>query len=50
MNEIENKLLELWELLKKIPNECKGENLDAHNNRVRFLHIRSTIHLLINDE
>lgn len=47
MNEIELKLLELEELLKTIPNECKGESNSM--NRRKYMKIKFTIHNLINE-
>ena len=43
MKEIELKLLELEELLKTIPLECKGVSNDAHFNRMRYMKVKSTI-------
>ena len=43
MKEIELKLLELEELLKTIPAECKGVSNDAHLNRMRYMKVKSTI-------
>ena len=47
MNEIENKLLELYNLLTPIPAECKGE--ENSKNRYRYMKIRSAISKLINE-
>ena len=49
MNEIEKKLLELWELLKEVPQECKGMEPSAYENRRRWMKIRSTVHELIGE-
>ncbi len=43
MKEIELKLLELGELLKTIPMECKGASNDAHINRMRYMKVKSVI-------
>ena len=50
MKEIEKKLLEIWELLGKIPDECKGPDRTATENRHRFLDIRSAIRKLIDKQ
>lgn len=50
MKEIENKLLELWELLGTIPEECKGPEKIASENRRRWMDIRLAIHGLIKDK
>lgn len=47
MNEIENKLLELYNMLTPIPQECKGEG--NTENRKRYMEIRYAISKLIND-
>ena len=47
MKEIELKLLELEELLKTIPAECKGASNDAHFNRMRYMKVKSTIRELL---
>ena len=47
MNEIEMKLLDLNELLKTIPNECKGEANSI--NRRKYMKIKFTINNLINE-
>lgn len=44
MNEIELKLVELEQLLKIVPPECKGNSPEAVINRHKFLKIGSTIH------
>ena len=50
MKEIENKLQELLVMLEQsIPNECKGESKEAHDNRVRFLQIRRAIRALFDE-
>ena len=50
MNEIENKLQELWEIIQitGIPEECKGQTREASENRRRWLKIRSNVCELIN--
>jgi len=48
MKEIENKLNELAELLKVIPQESKGTPRENIVNRHKFLLIRSAIDDLIN--
>lgn len=50
MNEIENKLNELWETIQNvgIPDECKGETKEASKNRWRYLKIRGNVAELIN--
>ena len=48
LKQIENKLLELWDLLQTIPEDCKGAENSA--NRHRFLKIRKSIHILIEEE
>lgn len=45
MKEIEMKILELNELLEKIPQECKGEK--NSENRRKWMLIRRTIHDLM---
>ena len=47
MFEIEMKLLELEELLRIIPQECKGNSPQASINRRKFVKITSTIHDLL---
>lgn len=48
MNEnIYNKILELWNLVKEVPQECKGNSEEASKNRRTWMHIRSTIHQLL---
>lgn len=50
MNEIYNKILELWNMIKEIPEECKGNSEEAHKNRSAWMHVRSIIHQLIKKE
>ena len=50
MNEIYDKLFELWELLKDVPQECKGDSPETSKNRREWLHIRSTVHQLIENK
>lgn len=50
MNEIYNKILELWDTVKEIPEECKGNSEEARKNRSAYMYIRSTIHQLIRKE
>ena len=45
MKEIEAKLLELNELLKTIPQECKG--MENSENRQKYIKIKFAIHELI---
>lgn len=45
MKEIEMKILELNELLEKIPQECKGEG--NSENRRKWMLIKRTIHDLM---
>lgn len=47
MNDIENKLIELWEMLHTIPNECKGTEKRARENMARWTEIRDAIKELI---
>lgn len=49
MVEIEQKLLELEELLRFVPNECKGNSPEAIINRHKFLKIGTTIHSLLDE-
>lgn len=49
MNDIENKLLELWYMLQTIPSDCKGEGR-ARENMNRWLDIRTAIHELIEEQ
>ena len=44
MTEIEQKLNELSELLKFVPQDCKGNSKEATLNRHKFLKIGSVIH------
>lgn len=46
MDEIELKLTELEQLLKFVPQECKGNSPKAIINRHKFLKIGSSIHEL----
>lgn len=48
--EVYQKLLELWELLKVVPEDCKGTSPEAYKNRREWMHIRTTIHQLIKEE
>lgn len=50
MNEIYNKILELWNMLKEVPEECKGNSEEAYKYRRAWMHVRSTIHQLIREE
>lgn len=51
MEEIENKLQELLVMLEQsVPNECRGESKEAHDNRGRFLQIRRAIRSLFDDK
>lgn len=50
MNELYNKILELWNIVKEIPEECKGDSEEARKNRSAYMHIRTTIHQLIRKE
>ena len=51
MKEIEKKLQELLVMLEQsVPNECKGESKEAHDNRIRFLRIRKAIRALVDDK
>lgn len=50
MNEMYNKILELWNMLKEVPEECKGNSEEASKNRRAWMHVRSTIHQLIKKE
>ena len=50
MNEIYHKILELWNIVKEMPEECKGNSEEAHKNRGAYMYIRSTIHQLIRKE
>lgn len=45
MEEIEEKLMELWDLLQTIPEDCKGEGNSV--NRYRYLKIKRAITDLI---
>ena len=47
MKEIGYKLLELQELLKFPPQECKGDSKEASDNRMAWIHIRRTVNDLI---
>lgn len=47
LNELHSKILELWEIVKEIPEDCKGSSEEAHKKRSAYMHIRSTIHQLI---
>ena len=47
MEEIEQKLRELWEMLQTIPTECKGA--DNLKNRHKYLKIRSAIYGIISE-
>lgn len=48
LEQIENKLLELWDFLQTVPEDCKGAENNA--NRHRFLKIRKSIRTLIEEE
>lgn len=48
--EVYQKLLELWELIKVVPENCKGTSPEASKNRREWMHIRTTIHQLIKEE
>ena len=48
LEQIENKLLELWDLLQTVPEDCKGAENNA--NRHRFLKIRKSIRILIEED
>ena len=47
MEEIYSKLHELYELLKEIPEDCKGNSNDAHCNRRKYIAVKIRIHELI---
>ena len=47
MKEIEDKLIELFNLLTTIPDECKGE--DGAEARRRYLKVKRAIHDLIEE-
>ena len=49
MDRIENKLKELWDLVKVIPNECKGDWGDAPIRRHTYMKISSSIRDLMDD-
>ena len=50
MNEIYNKILELWNIVKEVPEEYKGNSEEACRNRRAWMHVRSTIYQLIRKE
>lgn len=45
MDEIRKKLEELYDLLKTIPNECKGVGNEA--NRRKYMRVKSDVHELL---
>lgn len=47
MEEMHNKILELWNVVKEVP---KGNSEEAYRNRRAWMHVRSTIHQLIKKE
>lgn len=47
MEEIKKKVEELWELVKEVPQECKGDTLAARVNRMQYMKIRSGISSLL---
>lgn len=47
MEEIHEKILELWNLLQNIPPECKGDSIEATKNRRAYMHVRYVIHQLV---
>lgn len=49
MKEIGYKLLELQELLKFPPQECKGDSKEASDNRRAWVHIRRCINDLMEE-
>ena len=49
-NEVQSKLFELWNLVKEIPEDCKGPSEEAYKNRRIWMHIRTTIHSLIDND
>lgn len=42
-NEIKTKLLEIQELMSEIPQDCKGTSKDAHNNRIKYMRVKSMV-------
>lgn len=50
MVELYNKILELWNMVKEVPEECKGNSEEAYRNRRAWMHVRSTIYQLIKKE
>lgn len=49
MNEIENKLIELWDMMHTIPAECRGTDKIARENMARWTEIRDAIKELIEE-
>ena len=50
MEEMYAKILELWNVVKKVPEECKGNSKEASKNRRAWMYVRSTIYPLIREE
>ena len=44
---VQTKILELWELVKEIPEDCKGPSEEAHKNRCTWMKMLTTIHSLL---
>ena len=49
-DKVQTKLFELWELVKEVPEDCKGPSEEAYKNRRTWMKMRTTIHNLIDND
>ena len=48
--EVQSKVLDLWNLVKEVPEDCKGSSEEAYKNRRIWMKLRTTIHNLIDND